>query len=105
MGTVDNPLDFANSPHAKTVMKKSIADASTDLTTDMITIDSVTASVSGRLLSESIRRLAGTVDCRYTVTYPRTHSGSTFTAASIDVAKLKTAIKGEAAKLGLNVTV
>lgn len=102
--TFADPEAFVKSPHAKAIMKHAVSNASTDLKLDMIEIETLSVA-SGRRLTAGMRRLAGGVDCQFTVTYPATHKGPTFTPASIDVAKLKTSIMDKAASLDLTVTV
>merc|ERR1719305_1402335 len=70
---VSDPEKFVKSKDAKDIVAGSIADSSEALQRSFVNVTELTAT-AGRRLSVVARRLAGSVNAKFTVTFPAGHS-------------------------------
>jgi hypothetical protein len=101
---VSDPEKFVKSKDAKDIVADSIADSSKALQRSFINVTELTAT-AGRRLSVIARRLAGSVNAKFTVTFPAGHSAPVLTSSSMNTTKLVAAMQTRAKAAGINITV
>jgi hypothetical protein len=101
---VSDPEKFIKSKDAKDIVADSIADSSKALKRSFVNVTELTAT-AGRRLSVIARRLAGSVNAKFTVTFPAGHSAPVLTNSSMNTTKLVAALQTRAKSSGINITV
>jgi hypothetical protein len=86
---VSDPAEFVKDiVKAKEVVGGSIADSSPDLEKKFVNVTEVTVNAAGRRLSVIARRLAGSINAKFTITFPAGHSKPVLTSSSMNTTKL-----------------
>merc|ERR1719353_2671783 len=91
------------SNNAKPIMQHAIAQGIQGVTESNVEI--LALKISTRRLQAAGRRLSGGIECDYQVTFPTSFVGSVFTAASINIVTVMSAITEKASSFGLTVRV